>query len=407
MIGVPLFYNLAFVPTDNIGAMDAEVLSALKPGHRRAARARRALRSSLPPDFPGSSFYFQPADIVSQVLNFGVSAPVDVQVEGANLARSYEVARRLRDAMRTVPGAVDVHVAQVLDYPALKVQVDRVRAAQLGLSQRDVANSMLISLSSSGLIAPSFFLNPANNVNYAVSVQTPIARLASVPSLLATPLTPAGGARPADGSGTPALAEPPEAPAVVLGNVASVSPGAAPGVVSHYTVQRVIDVEAGVEGRDLGGVVGDIRSRIAALGTLPPGMRITVRGQGEVMAASFRSLGLGLILAIVLVYCLMVVLFQSWVDPFIIMAAVPGALVGILWMLALTGTTLNVESLMGSIMAVGIAVSHSLLLVSFAHHPRGGNGGGAPPPPPPGRENPPRPRLVSGAGDDPRDGADG
>ena len=369
MIGVPLFYNLAFVPTDNIGAMDAELLIALKPGHRPTERYMRALRAALPAEFPGSSFYFQPADIVSQVLNFGVSAPVDVQIEGANLARSYEVARRLRDGIRTVPGAVDVHVAQVLDYPALKVNVDRVRAAQLGLTQRDVANSMLISLSSSGLIAPSFFLNPANNVNYAVAVQTPIARLASVPSLLATPLTPASG-RPADPSGAPALAEQPEAPAVMLGNVASVSPGAAPGVVSHYTVQRVLDVEAGVEGRDLGGVVRDIRSRIAALGPLPPGMRITVRGQGEVMTASFRSLGMGLILAIVLVYCLMVVLFQSWLDPFIIMAAVPGALVGILWMLALTGTTLNVESLMGSIMAVGIAVSNSILLVSFANDRR-------------------------------------
>src|SRR6266516_470640 len=377
MIGVPLFYNLAFVPTDNIGAMDAEVLIALKPRHRPTERYMRALRATLPADFPGSSFYFQPADIVSQVLNFGVSAPVDVQIEGANLARSYEVARRLRDAIRTVPGAVDVHVPQVLDYPALKVQVDRVRAAQLGLTQRDVANSMLISLSSSGLIAPSFFLNPTNNVNYTVAVQTPIARLASVPSLLATPLTPASGVRPADPSGAPSLAEPPEAPAVMLGNVASVSPGAAPGVVNHYTVQRVLDVEAGVEGRDLGGVVRDIRSRIAALGALPPGMRITVRGQGEVMTASFRSLGLGLILAIVLVYCLMVVLFQSWLDPFIIMAAVPGALVGILWMLALTGTTLNVESLMGSIMAVGIAVSNSILLVSFANDRRVETGGDA------------------------------
>src|SRR6266699_932077 len=210
MIGVPLFYNLAFVPTDNIGAMDAEVLIALKPRHRPTERYMRALRATLPADFPGSSFYFQPADIVSQVLNFGVSAPVDV------------------------------HVPQVLDYPALKVQVDRVRAAQLGLTQRDVANSMLISLSSSGLIAPSFFLNPTNNVNYTVAVQTPIARLASVPSLLATPLTPASGARPADPSGAPSLAEPPEAPAVMLGNVASVSPGAAPGVVNHYTVQRVL-----------------------------------------------------------------------------------------------------------------------------------------------------------------------
>jgi multidrug efflux pump subunit AcrB len=378
MIGVPLFYNLAFVPTDNIGPMDAEILIALTPRHHPTERYRRALRAALPEAFPGSSFYFQPADIVSQVLNFGVAAPVDVQVEGANLARSYEVARRLRDAIRAVPGAVDVHVAQVLDYPALKVDVDRVRAAQLGLSQRDVANSMLISLSSSGLIAPSFFLNPANNVNYIVSVQTPIARLASVPSLLATPLTPATGARPTDASGAPAaLAEPPEAPTLTLGNVASVAPGAAPGVVSHYTVQRVLDVEAGVEGRDLGSVVSEIRGHIAALGKLPPGMRVTVRGQGEVMSASFRSLALGLILAIVLVYCLMVVLFQSWVDPFIIMAAVPGALVGILWMLALTGTTLNVESLMGSIMAVGIAVSNSILLVSFANDHRVETGSGA------------------------------
>src|SRR4029077_3521101 len=238
------------------GAMDAEILIALKPGHRPTARYMRALRTALPPQFPGSSFYFQPADIVSQVLNFGVAAPVDVQIEGANLRRSYEVARRLRDAIRTVPGAVDVHVAQVLDYPALKVQVDRVRAAQLGLSQRDVANSMLISLSSSGLIAPSFFLNPTNNVNYTVSVQTPIARLASVPSLLATPLTSASGDRPGDARGAPAVATAAGgarrgaagaaralatlrgAPAVMLGSLASVSPGAAPGVVSHYTVQR-------------------------------------------------------------------------------------------------------------------------------------------------------------------------
>ncbi|HVH10016.1 MAG TPA: efflux RND transporter permease subunit, partial [Gemmatimonadales bacterium] len=378
MIGVPLFYNLAFVPTDNIGAMDAEILVALKPAHHATEGYRRALRASLPGEFPGSDFYFQPADIVSQVLNFGVAAPVDVQIEGANLARSYTVARRLRDAIRTVPGAVDVHIAQVLDYPALKVDVDRGRAAQLGLSERDVANSMLISLSSSGLLAPSFFLNPANNVNYIVSVQTPIARVASVPSLLATPLTPAAGARPGDPGAAPtALVEPPEAPTLTLGNVASVTPGAAPGIVSHYTVQRVLDVEAGVEGRDLGSVVSAIRGHIAALGPLPAGMRINVRGQGEVMSASFRSLGLGLILAILLVYCLMVVLFQSWIDPFIIMAAVPGALVGILWMLALSGTTLNVESLMGSIMAVGIAVSNSILLVSFANDTRVETGAGA------------------------------
>ncbi|HKW41586.1 MAG TPA: efflux RND transporter permease subunit [Gemmatimonadales bacterium] len=370
MIGVPTFYNLAFVPTDNIGEMDAEILIALRRRHHPTARYMRELRASLPAAYPGSSFYFQPADIVTQVLNFGVSAPVDVQIEGADLWRSYDYARRLRDAIRTVPGAVDVHLAQVLDYPALRIQVDRERAAQLGLSQRDVANSMLISLSSSGLVAPSFFLNPINNVNYVVAVQTPIARLASVPSLLATPLTPPNGGQVLDPGRVAPPAELPEAPAMTLGNVASVLPGASPGVVSHYTVQRVLDVAAGVEGRDLGSVVRDIRGRIRALGPLPAGMRITVRGQGEVMTTSFKSLGLGLILAVVLVYCLMVVLFQSWLDPFIIMAAVPGALVGILWMLALTGTTLNVESLMGSIMAVGIAVSNSILLVSFANDHR-------------------------------------
>ena len=370
MIGVPTFYNLAFVPTDNIGEMDAEILIALQRRHHPTARYMRELRESLPAEFPGASFYFQPADIVTQVLNFGVSAPVDVQIEGADLRRSYEIARRLRDAIRTVPGAVDVHIAQVLDYPALRIQVDRVRAAQFGLSQRDVANSMLISLSSSGLVAPSFFLNPTNNVNYSVAVQTPIARVASVPSLLATPLTSPSNGQLLDPGAAPPPAEVPDAPAMTLGNVASVLPGASPGVVSHYTVQRVLDVAAGVEGRDLGSVVRDIRGRIQALGPLPAGTRITVRGQGEVMAASFKSLGQGLILAVVLVYCLMVVLFQSWLDPFIIMAAVPGALVGILWMLALTGTTLNVESLMGSIMAVGIAVSNSILLVSFANDRR-------------------------------------
>jgi len=259
-----------------------------------------------------------------------------------------------------VPGTADAHIMQVLDYPSLHVAVDRQRAAQVGVSERDVANNLLISLSSSGLVSPSFFLNPQNNVNYFVAVKTPLPQLTSVGSVMATPLAAPGGT-------SPNLGDVPEAPTQTLSTVADVHPGVIPVDINHYTVQRVLDIGANVEGRDLGSVSSDIQAKIKELGPLPKGMKITVRGQNQVMNESFRSLGLGLILAALLVYCLMVVLFQSWLDPFIIMVAVPGALVGILWMLAATHTTLNVESLMGAIMAVGIAVSNSILLVSFAN----------------------------------------
>ncbi|HZS37237.1 MAG TPA: efflux RND transporter permease subunit, partial [Polyangia bacterium] len=370
MIGVPINYNLAFIQTDNFSAMDAEILIALKEDHHPTAGYMRRIREVLERDFPGSQSYFQPADIVSQVLNFGLSAPIDIQVEYPNLEQSFKIARAIRDGVRAVPGTADVHVMQVLDYPTLKLDVDRQRAAQLGLSQRDVANDVLISLSSSSLVAPSYFLNPANNVNYTVVVKTPLASIKSVPMLLGTPLTPPSAQallQPSGGAATTAL---PEAPAQTLSNVAEISPQVVPNQLSHYTVQRVLDVTASIDGRDLGSVSRDIEKKIAALGPLPKGMKINVRGQNEVMKQSFRSLGIGLVLAILLVYCLMVVLFQSWLDPFIIMIAVPGALVGIMWMLAATGTTINVESLMGSIMAVGIAVSNSILLVNFANDVR-------------------------------------
>jgi multidrug efflux pump subunit AcrB len=223
---------------------------------------------------------------------------------------------------------------------------------------------MLISLSSSSLVSPSYFLNPQNNVNYFVVVKTPLPQLTSVGALMATPLSPPAGATTAAASPSDDL---PQAPTQTLSTVADVHPGVVPVQINHYTVQRVLDIGANVEGRDLGSVATDIQAKIKALGPLPKAMKITVRGQNQVMNESFRSLGLGLILAALLVYCLMVVLFQSWLDPLIIMVAVPGALVGILWMLAATHTTLNVESLMGAIMAVGIAVSNSILLVSFAN----------------------------------------
>ncbi|HXJ19473.1 MAG TPA: efflux RND transporter permease subunit [Polyangia bacterium] len=365
MLGVPVSYNLAFVQTDNVSPMDAEILIALKPEHAPTEGYMRRIRRMLAERFPGSTSYFQPADIVSQVLNFGLSAPIDVQVEHADLQKAYEVARKLRDGIAEVPGTADAHIVQVIDYPALKVDVDRLRAAQAGIAERDVADNLLVSLSSSGLVAPSYFLNPHNNVNYTVVVKTPLKQLASVSQVMATPLTAGAPLASTSGGGSPAAL--PEAPTQVLSGIATVHPGGSPEQINHYTVQRVIDVGANVEGRDLGSVATDIQKKIDGLGKLPPGMRVTVRGQNQVMTQSFRSLGLGLILAALLVYCLMVILFQSWLDPFIIMVAVPGALVGILWMLAVTHTTINVESLMGAIMAVGIAVSNSILLVSFAN----------------------------------------
>jgi len=367
MIGVPVFFNLAFVQTDNIGSMDADILIALKEMHHPTRLYMQKIRETLAHDFPDCSVYFQPADIVSQVLNFGLSSPINVQIEYPNFEKSFEVARRLRDAVATVPGTADVHVRQVLDYPTLKLDVDRQRAAQLGLSQRDVASSMLVSLSSSALVSPSYFLNPQNNVNYTVVVKAPLAKVKSVPNLLSVPLTPPSAGALLQPLGLPSPTALPQAPAQTLANVSSLSTEVRPNQLTHYTVQRVLDVAANVEGRDLGSVTRDIESRIKALGELPRGMRITVRGQNEVMFQSFRSLGLGLILAVLLVYCLMVVLYQSWLDPLIIIMAVPGALVGILWMLTATHTTLNVESLMGAIMAVGIAVSNSILLVNFAN----------------------------------------
>jgi multidrug efflux pump subunit AcrB len=358
-IGVPISYNLAFVQTDNIGGADADVLVALAPKHAPTAEYRRRLREELRADFPEVQFYFQAADIVSQVLDFGLSAPVDVEIEGPDLERSAVIARDLRDRIRAIPGAEDVRIAQVLDRPALRVDVDRDRAAQVGVTQRDVADNVLTTLSSSSLVAPSFWLNPKNNVNYFVVVQSPLDKIASVDSLMGMPV-----AQPGPGGG---------AVAPYLRSVASLKPSQVFGMVNHDSVQRVLDVQCNVFGRDLGGVSGDIQREMDAITpTLPKNVRLHLRGQSESMRTSFRSLGFGLVLASVLVYLLLVVLFQSWLDPFIIIFAVPGALVGVVAMLAATRTTLNVESLMGSIMAVGVAVSNSILLVSFANEVREG-----------------------------------
>ncbi|HSR58631.1 MAG TPA: efflux RND transporter permease subunit, partial [Candidatus Binataceae bacterium] len=356
-IGLPQFYNLAFYQTDSIGPQDADILIQLKRGHRPTAIYREKIRDLLRRDFPTVESYFQAADIVSQVLNFGLPAAIDAQVMGNNLDSDYAIAARLREKMQRIPGLTDIRIAQRLDYPTLRVKVDRAKALQLGVDQFQVASSLLTSLSSSSLVQPNFWLDPKNGVNYSVVVQTPQHVVSSVGELANTPLS----APPQDGASRPAQ---------FLANIATVSQTSEPAVLDHYTVQRVIDVNAGVSGRDLGAASADVSRAIASLGKMPPGTDVVIRGQSQAMRESFVSLEEGLILAIILVYLLMVSSYQSWLEPFIIMLAVPGALAGVLWMLVATGTTINVESMMGAIMAVGVGVANGNLVITFANELR-------------------------------------
>ncbi|HLO65853.1 MAG TPA: efflux RND transporter permease subunit [Holophaga sp.] len=374
-IGVPLSYNLPLVPTDNATSQDAELFISLKRPHLPTQEHRRRLRAVLRERFPGTAFYFQPADIVSQVLNFGVPAPIDIQILGNNLQASSDVATRLIAAVERIPGAVDVRLKQMLRSPGYRVEVDRTRAARLGLTQQAVSNGLLVALSGNGQLSPSFYLDPGNGVNYTVAVKAPIADVLSPEALMNTPFptTPGGGllqpALPAtSGPAFQASSEP-------LSNFATLQRTALPSEINHETVRRVLDVMAEAEGRDLGSVVADIERAVKGLGQLPPGVQIRIRGQHGVMIEAFGNMAGGLLIAMALVYLLMAVLYQSWLDPFIILFSVPGALVGILWMLAITGTTFNVESMMGAIMAVGIATSNSILLVSFANEVRSTNPG--------------------------------
>jgi multidrug efflux pump subunit AcrB len=384
MIGMPTYYNLAFVSTDNVGGQDAEILVQLRSDHHATQSYMTRLRRELPQKFPGVETYFMPADIVTQVLNFGVSSMIDVQIEGKDTDASFVLARKLLQQIRKVPGTEDVRITQVFDHPALKLEIDRQQAMQLNLSFRDVASSVLTSLTSSSLESPNFWVNPKNGVNYVVAVQTPLVKMASVNDLMGTAVTPSAGFQQENTVanlptvtpgpltfGTGALA-PAATNAPYLGGIAHLSPTQDRASANHYTVQPIVDVQASVHGRDLGGATSDIQKLIDDVKT-EKGPRITLRGQAQSMRSSFLSFGLGLIVAIALVYLLLMVLFQSALDPLIIMAAVPGAFVGIAWMLAVTGTTLNVESFMGAIMAIGIAVSNSILLVSFANQARADN----------------------------------
>jgi multidrug efflux pump subunit AcrB len=351
-IGLPVSgINVSYNNGGTIGPFDAEILISLdREKHHPTAGYIRKLRHDLNVNFPGVSFYFQPADIVSQVLNFGLPSPIDIQVVGREQEKNYAVAREIADQLRQVPGAVDVHVQQMFDLPSLQVKTDRTKVQEVGFTQRDVASSLLVALSGSFQTAPSFFLNPNNGVSYQVAAQTPQYRLDTLQALAGIPVTGPSGAAPQ-----------------LLGNLATFSRHAEQGVVSHYDIQPVIDVYGEVQGRDLGSVAKDFKGIVArAEKHLPRGSSIIVRGQVQTMRSSFLGLGLGLLFAIVLVYLLIVMNFQSWSDPFIIITALPGALCGIVWMLFLTRTTLNVPSLMGAVMSIGVATSNSILVVTFA-----------------------------------------
>jgi multidrug efflux pump subunit AcrB len=354
-IGLPYSgFNIAMSDAATIGAFDGEILVSLRPGnHASTWDYIRRLRTSLNADFPELTFFFQPADIVGQILNFGLPAPIDVQVMGplSNAKANYAIARQMESRMSRIPGAVDVHTHQVVDVPELLFNVDRTRAQQLGLSQQDVANSLLISLSSSTQIAPNYWIDPRNSVDYPVSVMTPQFRVNSTSELLRTPIH--SGARPAS---------------QLLTNVGRLERDTTSSVVNHYDVQPLYDVYANVQGRDLGAVAKEVDGVIRDFTPkLPKGSFIETRGQVSTMRSSFIGLGIGLIFAVVLVYFVMVVNFQSWLDPFIILMALPGALSGIVLMLFVTQTTLNVPSMMGAIMSIGVATANSILLVNFAN----------------------------------------
>lgn len=351
-IGLPVSgINLSYSNGGTIGNADAEVLGSLQPKHRPTAEYVSQLRTVLSKQFPGTTFFFEPADIVSQTLNVGVPAPIDIQIVGQNVAGNLAVAKQIAAQMRSIPGAVDVYIGQQFDEPRLQFNVDRVRAQQVGLSEADVANSMLVSLSSSLQTSPNLWLNPKNGVSYYLVVQTPQYRINSLDAVRTIPVS-------SPGSSTPQLLE----------NLSTMHPAEEPADVSHYNVQPVIDIFATAEGRDLGSVASDIaKITQQAAKTLPRGSHIVTHGQVSTMQSSFVGLLGGLAFAVALAYLLLVVNFQSWSEAFIIITALPGALSGVCWMLFLTHTTLSVPALMGAIMSVGVATANSILVISFAN----------------------------------------
>ncbi len=350
-IGLPYSsVNLAYSTSAPIGTGDADIMVALAEDHHPTAEYVRRLRLKLTQEYPGVTFYVLPSDMVSQILNFGLPAPINVQVVGQNLTANRRFAEGLMRKLKNIPGAVDLRIQEPFNLPRLQVDIDRTRTAQVGLSTSNVASDLLVSLSGSFQTAPTFWLDPRTGVSYSITTQTPQYRVDSLQDLQNIPISSSSGAPPQ-----------------ILGNLATISRGTSLAAVSHYNVQPVINIYGSVQGRDLGGVAGDLDRMVGeSQKDLPRGSRTIVRGQIDTMRSSFSGLLAGLAFSIVLVYLLIVVNFQSWADPLIIISALPTGLAGILWFLFATHTTFSVPAMIGAIMCVGVATSNSILVVSFA-----------------------------------------
>jgi len=350
-IGIPISgINMAYNNTGTIGSQDGDIQIKLKEGHRPTADYIRALRERLPERFPGTTFAFLPADIISQILNFGAPAPIDLQIRGPNLTANFAYAKQLLRKIRHIPGIADARIQQSADNPGFNVDVDRTRAQYVGVTERDVTNSLVVNLAGSSQVAPTYWLNPSNGVSYPIVLQTPQYQVDSLSALENLPVTAAGAASPQ-----------------VLGGIADISRGTTNAIVTQYNIQSLIQIYATTQGRDLGAVAADIQKMVAdAAADAPKGSSVVLVGQAQTMNSAFAGLLFGLIGAIMLIYLLVVINFQSWSDPFVIISALPAALAGIIWMLFATKTTLSVPALTGAIMCMGVATANSVLVISFA-----------------------------------------
>jgi multidrug efflux pump subunit AcrB len=335
--------------TGTIGTQDGDIQIKLNEDHRPTADYIRTLREKLPGLFPGTTFSFLPADIISQILNFGAPAPIDLQIRGPDLAANFAYAQQLLRRLRHVPGLVDARIQQSLSSPGFNVDVDRTRAQYVGVTERDVTNSLVVNLAGSSQVAPTYWLNPDNGVSYPIVMQTPQYQIDSLTALRNLPITAAG------------------APSQTLGAIADITRAARSAVVSQYNIQPMIQIYATTQGRDLGAVAADVQKVVDDTAKeMPKGAQAVLLGQVRTMNAAFAGLLFGLIGAIALIYLLIVVNFQSWGDPFVIVTALPAALAGIVWMLFATGTTLSVPALTGAVMCMGVATANSVLVISFA-----------------------------------------
>jgi multidrug efflux pump subunit AcrB len=352
-VGMPVSgINLSYNNTGTIGSQDGDIQISLNPGHRPTAEYVRRLREELPARFPGVTFSFLPADIVSQILNFGAPAPVDLQVRGPDLPADFTYADELLRRIRLVPGIVDARIQQSQANPGFNVDVDRARAQYVGLTERDVTNSLLVTLAGSSQVAPTFWLDRANGVQYPIVMQTPQYQIDSLGELQNVPITATASASPVP---------------QVLGGVANISRMSSNAVVSQYNIQPMVQIYATTQGRDLGAVAADVNRIVKETAKdAPKGSTVALLGQVQTMNSAFAGLLFGLLGAIALIYLLIVVNFQSWSDPFVIVSALPAALAGIVWMLFASATPLSVPALTGAIMCMGVATANSVLVISFA-----------------------------------------